>query len=47
MKYKFIESFSYNGVYYEQGQTYELTPETIAALPPDIAEAEAATKPAK
>lgn len=47
MKYKFLESFSLGGVYYEQGQTYELTPETVAALPAGIAEPEATTKSAK
>lgn len=47
MKYKFIESFSFNGVYYKQGQSYELTPEIVAALPPGIAEPETAPKSAK
>lgn len=47
MKYKFIESFSFNGAYYKQGQTYELTPEIVAALPPGIAEPEVVAKPAK
>jgi hypothetical protein len=47
MKYKFIESFSFNGVYYERGQTYELTPEIIAALSAGIAEPETVAKPAK
>ena len=47
MKYKFIESFSFNGMYYEQGQSYELTTEIIAALPAGIAEPETVAKPAK
>jgi hypothetical protein len=45
-KYKFFESFSYLGRYYEQGQEYELTPEIVAALPPGIAE-EVPTKTTK
>jgi hypothetical protein len=47
MKYKFIESFSFNGVYYEERQTYELTPEIVAALPLGIAELEVVAKSAK
>ena len=47
MKYKFLESFSFAGIYYEQGQTYELTPEIVAALPSGITEPEATTKTTK
>ena len=36
--YIFSEAFSHSGAYYAPGQTYELPPETVAALPPGIAE---------
>lgn len=44
MKYKFLESFTFSGVYYRAGETYELTPEIVAALPAGIAEPETTTK---
>lgn len=38
MRYLFREAFSHNGVYFEAGKSYELPPETVAALPEGIAE---------
>lgn len=38
MKYKFIEAFSYGGLYYEPGQVVDLTPEVAALLPDGVAE---------
>lgn len=40
MKYRFLEDFLYNGMTYSAGQTYELSEEIVAALPPGIAEPE-------
>jgi hypothetical protein len=37
-KYKFLENFLFNGVFYEKGQEYNLDPGTIAALPNWVAE---------
>lgn len=38
MKFKFIEAFSYGGLYYEPGQIVDLTPEVAALLPAGVAE---------
>lgn len=43
MKYRFLEDFLHSGVVYSAGQTYELSEEIAAALPPGIAEPETPT----
>lgn len=48
MNYKFLEAFSYGGLYYEPGQVVDLTPEVAATLPEGVAEQlPTAAKPAQ